>query len=285
MLEHVSNGLLVGIHSGALLVFVVPLTWKIACLAIGSYLLRMGAITGGYHRYFAHRSYKTSRAFQLVLAVFGATAMQNGPLWWASAHRRHHKHADTTEDPHSPGLRGFSYAHIGWLFDRSKPPDCDYSNVRDLTRYAELRFVDRHNWLFLAAYGFACFAVGGRAGFVWGFIVSTLGVFHATLLINSLAHVWGSRRYATADQSRNNALLALLTLGEGWHNNHHHAMTSARQGFLWWEVDATYYVIRGLSRLGVIWDVRKPNAAALRPIRSQLLPRPIGRGGSPRQDP
>jgi stearoyl-CoA desaturase (delta-9 desaturase) len=262
-LEYASNVLLVAMHAAVLLVFFVPLSWKVAGLAFGGYLLRMWAVTAGYHRYFAHRSYKTSRAFQLVLAVVGATAMQNGPIWWASSHRRHHRYADTPEDPHSPVLRGFLYAHLGWIFDRTKPAPRDYSNVRDLVRYPELRFVDEHEWLPLVGYAFACLAIGGVPGVVWGFVVSTLAVFHATLLINSLAHVWGSRRYSTPDRSRNNAVLALLTLGEGWHNNHHHCMSSARQGFFWWEVDATYYVLRALARLGLVWGVREPPPAAL----------------------
>ena len=261
--EHVSNALFVVMHLALLLVFVVPLSWKVGGLALGGYLVRMWAVTAGYHRYFAHRSYKTSRAFQLVLAVLGATSMQNGPLWWASAHRRHHKHSDTPDDPHSPVRRGLYHAHIGWNFDLSVPAVHDYSNVRDLTRFPELRFVDQYAWLPLIAYAFACLAIGGWPGVVWGFVVGTLAVFHATMLINSLAHAWGGRRYATADDSRNNALLAVLTLGEGWHNNHHHSMNSARQGFFWWEVDVTYYTLRGLARLGLVWDVREPTAAAL----------------------
>jgi stearoyl-CoA desaturase (delta-9 desaturase) len=271
--EHVSNSLLVAIHAAALFVFVVPFSLRSAALALGGYLLRMLAITAGYHRYFAHRSYKTSRAFQLLLAVLGAMSMQNGPLWWASSHRRHHRHSDTHEDPHSPALRGFLYAHIGWIFDRTKPAPRDYSNIRDLTRYPELRFVDGHEWLPMVVYAFTCLAIGGMAGVVWGFVISTLAVFHATLLINSLAHVWGSRRYATADRSRNNGFLALLTLGEGWHNNHHYFMGSARQGFLWWELDVTYYAIRGLAHLGLVWDVREPNRAALtRPGPAAAIP-------------
>jgi stearoyl-CoA desaturase (Delta-9 desaturase) len=261
--EHVSNALFVAIHGAALLVLIVPFSWKVVYLALGGYLVRMWAVTAGYHRYFAHRSYKTSRAFQLFLAVLGASAMQNGPLWWASSHRRHHHHADRPGDPHSPVLRGLLYAHIGWVFDRTVPAPRDYSNVRDLTRYPELCFVDRHEWLPLVAYAVACFAIGGIPGVVWGFVVSTLAVFHATLLINSVAHMWGSRRYATADGSRNNGLLALFTLGEGWHNNHHHCMASARQGFFWWELDVTYYVIWTLARLGVVWDVREPTRAIL----------------------
>jgi stearoyl-CoA desaturase (delta-9 desaturase) len=223
----------------------------------------MWAITAGYHRYFAHRSYKTSRAFQLVLAVLGATAMQNGPIWWASVHRRHHKHSDTPKDPHSPVVRGFWHAHLGWNFQRERARHYERSNVADLTRYPELRFVDCHDWIFVTAYALGCLALGGLPGLIWGFVVSTVATFHATLLINSLGHVWGSRRYATRDRSRNNALLAMLTFGEGWHNNHHHFMSSARQGFFWWEVDFTYYVIRVLAWLGVVSDVREPPRASL----------------------
>lgn len=260
-LEHLSNVLFVVMHLSVLFVFVVPVSWPVVALAFGGYLLRMWAITAGYHRYFAHRSYRTSRAFQLVLAVLGATSMQNGPIWWASVHRRHHKFSDGPGDLHSPITHGFWYAHAGWIFDRTVPPSRDDSNVKDLLRYPELRWIDRHDWVFLAAYAVACFAIGGVPGLVWGFVVSTLAVQHATMLINSLAHVWGSRRYATADRSRNNPLLAVLTLGEGWHNNHHHYMSSARQGFFWWEIDVTYYVLRALARLGLIWGVREPPAA------------------------
>jgi stearoyl-CoA desaturase (delta-9 desaturase) len=261
-IEHVSNALFVGIHLAVLFAFVVPCSWKVIALALGSYVVRMWAVTAGYHRYFAHRSYKTSRAWQLFLAVLGATTMQNGPIWWASVHRRHHKHADGPSDPHSPLRHGFAYAHIGWLFDRSVPPPRDESNVRDLTRYPELRWVDAHDWLPFGAYAAFCFAVAGVPGLVWGVAVSTVAVFHATMLINSLAHVWGSRRYATPDASRNNALLAVLTLGEGWHNNHHFQMSAARQGFFWWELDWSYYTLRLLACLGIVWDVREPTASA-----------------------
>jgi len=268
-MEHVSNVLFVLMHLALVLVFVVPFSWKVGALALGGYGLRMWAVTAGYHRYFAHRAYRTSRAFQLMLAVLGATSMQNGPIWWASVHRRHHKHSDEPGDPHSPVVRGFWYAHVGWVFDRSVPRPRSGENVRDLLRYPELRWIDRHDWVPLAAYGVACFLVGGAPGLVWGFVVSTLAVFHATLLINSLAHVWGTRRFETADRSRNNPLLAVLTLGEGWHNNHHHYMSSARQGFRWWEVDVTYYVLRALAWMRLVWDVREP------PDAVRLAPSPV----------
>ena len=209
--------------------------------------------------------------------------MQNGPIWWASVHRRHHKHSDRPHDPHSPVTRGFWYAHFGWVFDRTKPAPGDESNVRDLMQYPELRWIDRHDWVPLVAYAVGCWAVGGMRGLLWGFVVSTLAVFHATMLINSLAHKWGSRRYATTDHSRNNALLAFLTLGEGWHNNHHHCMGVARQGFFWWEFDVTYYVLRLLAWVRVIWNVREPAKHKLRSgvdadcpttLRTQPPPRP-----------
>ena len=262
-MEHVSNALFVAIHLSLLLVFVVPLSWKVGAIALGGYGLRMWAVTAGYHRYFAHRTYKTSRAFQLVLAVLGATSMQNGPIWWASVHRRHHKHSDGPGDLHSPARRGFWYAHVGWVFDLTLPRPRDDSNVSDLTRYPELCWVDRHDWIPLTAYAVACGLLGGIPGLVWGFVVSTLAVFHATMLINSLAHVWGSQRYATGDQSRNSAALAVLTFGEGWHNNHHHYMSSTRQGFFWWELDVTYYVLRVLAWLRVVWAIREPPATVL----------------------
>lgn len=245
------------VHLACGLALVYPPTWHLALLAIGSYLLRMWAITVGYHRYLSHRSFRTSRGFQFVLALLGATAMQQGPLWWASWHRRHHEYVETPGDPHSPVARSFWHAHVGWVFDGAHD-DADLSNVRDLARFPELRFLDRHSWLPLVAYAAGCFGIAGMPGVVWGFAISTIALAHATFLINSVAHVWGSRRYDTADQSRNNPALALLTLGEGWHNNHHHYMTSARQGFFWWEVDASYYSLVVLAGLGLVWHVRVP---------------------------
>ena len=254
--------LLLGMHLAVAAVFLVPFSGGVVALAVGSYVLRMFAITAGYHRYFSHRSYKTSRSFQLVLAVLGTAAMQNGPLWWASWHRRHHKDSDTALDPHSPAYVGLWRAHLGWVLDhRSEHPD--HSNIKDLLRYPELRFLDRHKWMPLVTYAVGCFLIAGWAGLVWGFVVSTILLFHATLFINSLAHVWGTRRYETGDDSRNNPLLAVITLGEGWHNNHHHFMSSARQGFFWWEIDVSYYVLRALAAIGVVWDLRSPTRAAL----------------------
>jgi stearoyl-CoA desaturase (delta-9 desaturase) len=255
---YLSTALLALMHLALLLVLVVPFSRAALALALASYALRMWAITAGYHRYFSHRSFKTSRAFQFVLALLGTTAMQNGPLWWASWHRRHHKHADTPEDAHSPGQRGFFHSHIGWFIDGSHDAP-NLANVRDLGRYPELRFLDRHKWFPIVGYAGAMYLVLGPAGVVWGFVVSTVACLHVTACINSLAHVWGTRRFDTPDTSRNNAFLALLTFGEGWHNNHHHDMLAARQGLTPWELDLTYLSLKGLERLGVVWDVRPPS--------------------------
>jgi len=258
-LAQLSTALTILLHLALLLVFVVRPSWQALALALGGYLVRMWAITTGFHRYFSHRTFKTGRVFQFILGWLGTSAMQNGPLWWASWHRHHHRFSDMAEDVHSPVQRGFWHSHMGWYLDGSHE-ETVLSRVPDLASQPELVFLERHRWLPIITHAAVCFAVAGFSGLVWGFLVSTLAVLHATALINSLAHVWGSRRYDTKDQSRNNALLAILTLGEGWHNNHHHCMTSARQGFFWWEIDVSWYVLLVLEKLGVVWDVRRPTA-------------------------
>jgi stearoyl-CoA desaturase (delta-9 desaturase) len=260
--------LLVAMHLACLAVFVVPMSRALVALAVASYAVRMFAITAGYHRYLSHRAFKTSRTFQFLLAFVGTAAMQNGPLWWASWHRRHHAHSDTPADVHSPAQHGFWQAHLGWVLGPAQGTP-DLSNVRDLTRWPELRWLNRHEWVPIVLWALACFGIAGLNGVVWGFVVSTILCFHATLCINSIAHVWGSRRYVTSDDSRNNLLLAIVTLGEGWHNNHHHDMRAARQGRLWWEVDVTYYVLRLAAALGIVWDLHPPTER-----RARLEPGP-----------
>lgn len=228
-------------------------SWSALAWLAGGYAVRMFAITAGYHRYFSHRTYKTSRVFQFVLALLGTSCAQQGPLWWAAHHRRHHKASDTPEDVHSPRQRGFYHAHIGWIFEHRQPPDLD--KIRDLAKYPELRWLDRHDTLMLVAFGALSLLLGGTTGLAWGFFMAIVVSWHVTFCINSLAHVLGRRRYATSDDSRNNALLALLAFGEGWHNNHHHYQRSARQGFQWWEIDASYYVLKLLEALRIVWDV------------------------------
>jgi len=225
------------------------------CIAL--YLVRMFGVTAGYHRYFSHRSFKTSRAFQFVLAMLAQSSAQRGILWWAAKHRHHHRHSDTELDVHSPRMRGFLYSHVGWIFT---PPhgDTDLDAVPDLTKYPELRWLDRHPYFPATILGVACFLLGGWPGLVVGFFWSTVLLYHGTFFINSLAHVHGSQRYVTGDDSRNNWWLAIITLGEGWHNNHHAYQRSTRQGFRWYEIDPTFYVLAALSWMRVVSELGKP---------------------------
>jgi stearoyl-CoA desaturase (delta-9 desaturase) len=234
-------------------------SWSGLALAVGSYFVRMVLVTAAYHRYFSHRSFKTSRFFQLLLALGAQSAAQKGVLWWAGHHRFHHKHSDTPADPHSVKQRGFWYAHLGWILSRDWN-DTDLQTVSDLAKYPELRFLNRPSVQLLpaVALGAALALLGGLHAFVWGFLVSTVLLWHGSFSINSLSHVFGKRRYATTDDSKNNWALAIITTGEGWHNNHHHYQSSANQGFRWWEIDVTFYFLRLLERLGLVWDVRRP---------------------------
>jgi stearoyl-CoA desaturase (Delta-9 desaturase) len=256
------------LHLGCLAVFWVGWSWAAVATAIGLYLARMFAITGFYHRYFSHKTFRTSRPAQFIFAVMGASAVQRGPLWWSYQHRHHHRHSDDDEDRHSPNKRGFWWAHIGWITSARNFPT-DYSQVPDLAKFPELVFLNRFDALvpFLLAVALAALgqllhvfypSLGTTAGqmVVWGFFLSTTALFHATSSINSLAHLIGKRRYQTDDNSRNSLLLALITLGEGWHNNHHRCMSSTRQGFYWWEIDISYYLLKAMSWTGIIRDLR-----------------------------
>ena len=245
----------IGMHAMCLGVIWVGFSWTALWVAVALYAARMFAITGFYHRYFSHKSFKTSRVAQFAFAVLGAASVQRGPLWWAAHHRHHHRTADTVHDVHSPGQHGFVWSHMGWFLSRAGFRT-DRSMIPDLLRYPELRLLDRFDVLVPIALATALFLVGGAHLLIWGFFVSTVVLFHATVTINSLAHVFGSRRYATRDTSRNNFWLALLTFGEGWHNNHHHFPGSARQGFYWWEIDLTYYALRVLSWFRIVWDLK-----------------------------
>ena len=248
-----------GIHAAALLAFYVGAPLEAVLLCVGTYAIRVFGITAGYHRYFAHKSFKTSRVFQFVLAWLACSATQKGPLWWAGTHRRHHRYADAPGDPHSP-REGFYYAHQGWVFD-NRWEGTPVEAMREFTQYPELVWLNKYHFVPPLVLAVACYAIGGLAGLVWGFAVSTTVLWHATYSVNSVSHVFGKRRYQTEDTSRNNWLIALLTFGEGWHNNHHYYMASARQGFFWWEVDFTWYILRALSALGVVWDLRVPTEA------------------------
>jgi stearoyl-CoA desaturase (delta-9 desaturase) len=237
---------------------------------VALYVVRMWGVTAGYHRYFSHRSFKTSRWFQFVLAFLAQSTTQKSVLWWGALHRHHHRHSDTPEDIHSPRQDGFWYAHMGWIFSR-RNDQADLSAVPDLTRYPELRFLHRFEQLPAVVLAVACYALGGWTGLVVGFFWSTVLLYHGTFFINSLAHVHGRVRYVTGDDSRNNWWLAIITLGEGWHNNHHAYQRSVRQGFRWYEFDPTWYVLEALSWLGVVWELGAPPADVVRNER------PLGR--------
>jgi stearoyl-CoA desaturase (Delta-9 desaturase) len=249
---------LVLIHLGALYGLWLGASWEVWVLCFALYFIRMFAVTGVYHRYFSHRTYKTSRWLQFVLAFLAETSSQRGVLWWAAHHRDHHKYSDTEKDVHSPRHTGFWHAHIGWIYDHNG--DTNYARVKDLTRYPELVALNKLWVLPPTILGFSCWLVFGWPGLFIGFMMSTVLLWHGTFTINSLSHVFGNQRYATGDDSRNNWLLALITMGEGWHNNHHHFMGSTRQGFFWWEVDLTYYVLKAMSWLGLVWDLKEPPA-------------------------
>ncbi len=263
------------IHASCLLVFVVGWSWTAVAFAAAYYVVRMFAITAGYHRLFSHRAFATSRPMQFAFALLGASAVQRGPLWWAAHHRVHHGHSDREGDVHSPELDGFFFSHVGWFLTRGNfRTRLEY--VKDFARFPELRFLDRFDVLVPVLSIGVLYALGaglaawlpqlGTSGLqlaVWGFSISTVALYHGTFCINSVAHRIGSRRYATKDASRNNLLLSLITLGEGWHNNHHHYPSSARQGFFWWEVDVSYYVLRAMAAVGLVWDLRPVPARVL----------------------
>jgi stearoyl-CoA desaturase (Delta-9 desaturase) len=256
-----------GLHAACLLAFVTGVSAGNIALFLATFWLRMFGITGGYHRYFAHKTYKTSRPFQFALAFLAASATQKGPLWWAGHHRGHHKYADKPGDTHSP-REGIYYAHQGWIFDRrwdATPID----RIGDFAAYPELVWLNKYHVVAPVVLAVACYLLGGFSGLVWGFVISTVALWHATYCVNSVCHIWGKRRYQTADTSRNNWLMALLTLGEGWHNNHHYYCASTRQGFRWWEIDVTYYALRALQFVGLVWDIREPPAHILAAPKSE----------------
>ncbi len=251
------------VHLGCLAAIWTGISWEALALCVTLYWLRMFAVTAGYHRYFSHRAFATGRVFQFILAFLAQSTAQKSVLWWAAKHRHHHLHSDTASDVHSPRHTGFLYSHIGWVFAR-RHGDTDFGQVADLARYPELRWLHRVEVAPAVLLGAFCFLVAGWSGLVVGFFWSTVLVYHATFCINSLAHVRGSRRYVTGDDSRNNLGLALLTMGEGWHNNHHAFQSSARQGFRWWEIDASYYILKLLAGLGIVHDLKAPPESVLR---------------------
>jgi stearoyl-CoA desaturase (delta-9 desaturase) len=256
------------LHLGCLGVIWTGWSWTAVLTAISLYFIRMFSVTGFFHRYFSHRTFSTSRFMQFVFAVWCGTCVQRGALWWAASHRHHHQHSDDPEDKHSVRQQGFLWAHIGWI-TCSKNFPTDYGRIKDLSKFPELVYLNRFDLLVPILFAVSLTGIGtllhhvapdlgvtGGQLLVWGFFISTTVLFHGTACINSLAHVFGSRRYETGDDSKNSLVLSLITLGEGWHNNHHMHMSCVRQGFFWWEVDITYYLLKMMSWTGLIWDLR-----------------------------
>ncbi|MBZ0271630.1 acyl-CoA desaturase [bacterium] len=236
-------------------------SWFDVALCVALYYIRMFFVTAGYHRYFSHRGYKMGRVMQFLMAFGATTCGQKGVLWWAANHRHHHRFSDTDEDIHSP-LKGFWWSHVGWILcDKYKDVMNEY--IKDFAKFPELRWLQKYNLVPVALLGAFVLLVFGPSAFFIGFALSTVLLYHGTFTVNSLAHVFGRRRYATTDTSRNSFLISLLTLGEGWHNNHHYYAASARQGFFWWEIDVSYYVLKVLSWFGLVWDLRQPPARVL----------------------
>ena len=263
------------IHAGCLAAIWSGVSWQAIAICVVLYWLRMFAITAGYHRYFSHRAYSTSRVFQFILAFLAQSSAQKSVLWWAAKHRHHHLHSDTANDVHSPRHKGFVYSHVGWIFYR-RHDATDLVKVADFASHPELMWLHRFELLPAILTGALCVIIAGWSGLVVGFFWSTVVLYHATFCINSLAHVHGRKRYVTGDDSRNNWLLAVFTMGEGWHNNHHAYQSSAQQGFRWWEIDVTYYVLVALSWLGIVWDLKMPPEQVLRneqPLGSRVVRR------------
>jgi stearoyl-CoA desaturase (Delta-9 desaturase) len=260
----------IGIHLGCLFVLWVGFSWTAVAVALALYVVRMFGLTAGYHRYFSHRSYKTSRWFQFLLGFLGTTALQNGPLWWSSHHRLHHKYSDTENDVHSPVSGTLWWSHVGWILSK-KFNRTEHRLVADLARFPEIRWLDKFHLAGPITLGTILYFAGslleqhapslgtnGPQLLVWGMFIGTTILYHGTFTVNSIAHLWGSRRFKTTDDSRNNPLIALITLGEGWHNNHHRYMSSERQGFYWWEIDISHMILTAMSWVGLVWDLRVP---------------------------
>lgn len=246
------------VQLSAFLVFFVPFSWGLIALWAVSHFLRAIGLTLAFHRYFAHRSFQMNRVARFVWAFIGTAAMQKGPLWWAGHHVNHHRYADRDGDPHSPMVSGIYYAHIGWFLNDAKHDHLPASNpvVRDFSKAPEIAWLNTAFWAPPLLLALAMFLIGGMPWLIWGFCLPTMTLAHATFAINTVNHMFGSRRFETIDESRNNALTAIFAVGEGWHNNHHRYQRSARNGFYWWEFDPTWYVIRLMQMVGLVWDVK-----------------------------
>jgi stearoyl-CoA desaturase (delta-9 desaturase) len=277
-------GPLVLLHLTCGLVFVVGASRVATTVFVVTCVVQLFGLTMGYHRLLAHRSFKTSRGFQFVLALLGTLAGQNGPLWWVGHHVHHHRYADQEDDIHSPRA-GIFWSHMGWLFSPRIIP-IRYEMVTALARLPEMRLLQQYSYVVSLVYALLLYLLGvvwrgldpaagvsGAQLVVWGSVLSTVCVYHITLCVGSIAHLYGTRPFPTRDDSRNNVILAFLLLGDGWHNNHHYCPSSARMGFRWWEFDPNYAILRLLERIGIVWDLKAPPRGAIQKRR------PVGGAG------
>ena len=246
------------VQASAVLMFAVPFRWAFVALWAASHFSRALGLTLIFHRYLAHRAFQMNRVARFVWAFIGTAAMQKGPLWWAGHHVNHHRYADRDGDPHSPSVSGFYYAHIGWFLNDTRHDQLPPSNpvIRDFSKDFEIAWLERFFVVPPLLLAIAMFLAGGLPWLVWGFCVPTVTLAHSTFAINTINHMFGSRRFETLDASRNNLLTAFFAVGEGWHNNHHRYQRAARNGFYWWEFDPTWYVIRAMAAVGLVWGIQ-----------------------------
>ena len=256
MLSHLTAVVFWTVQASAAAVLFVPFEWSLVGLWAASHFIRAIGLTLAFHRYYAHRAFQMNRVARFVWTFIGTAAMQKGPLWWAGHHVNHHRFADREGDPHSPLVSGLYYAHVGWFLNDARHERLEASNpvVRDFSRAPEIVFLDRFFFLPPLMLAVTMYLVGGFPWLVWGFCLPTVTLAHATFAINTVNHMFGSRRFDTIDESRNNVVTAIFAAGEGWHNNHHRYQRAARNGFYWWEVDPTWYMIRLMVAVGLAWD-------------------------------
>ncbi|HEY1909661.1 MAG TPA: fatty acid desaturase [Vicinamibacterales bacterium] len=268
------------VQASALLVLTVPFRWAYIGLWAASHFVRALGLTLMYHRYYAHRAFKMNRGARFVWTLIGTAAMQKGPIWWAGHHVMHHKFADREGDPHSPMISGFYYAHVGWFLHDTKFDQLDASNpvVRDFGKFPEIAWLEKYFIIPPTVMAVAMYLYGGWPWLVYGFCLPTMTLAHATFCINTVNHLFGSRRFETMDDSRNNPITAFFAVGEGWHNNHHRYQRAARNGFYWWEFDLTWYTMKAMAALGLVWDMQPVPARIYeeaRQLKAQRAAQPV----------
>lgn len=278
---------MIAFHIGAVAALFM-FTWK-GLLATVVLLWVSGSLgTGmGYHRLLTHRGYKTYKWVEYLLTVCATLALQGGPFFWVATHRVHHQNSDREEDPHSPRDGGF-WAHVGWIITGRvlhNHAEALFPYIPDLRKDKFHTLISKWHWVPITVLGMVLLLLGGWSMMMWGIFLRTVVGLHATWLVNSATHMWGRRRFLTTDTSKNSFWVAILTFGEGWHNNHHAHPQLARHGLAWYEFDMNWYGISALRLLGLAWDVkaprlaeleRKSKLAAARPLVEQIVPAASG---------